>query len=90
MPTPTEQQRGISQAARTLYEQRLRQELEPTHNGEIIAIEPVSGAYVLGRTLQEIDEACRNRFGQSPVHILRIGGGGAVKIMGRQRVERVP
>ncbi len=82
-------QSGVSQAAKKLYEEKLRSELEPGHLGEIIAVEPVSGDYVLGRTLQEVDEACQNRFGQKPVHVFRIGGGGAAKIFGGGRHERV-
>ena len=79
MPLDAEQQRFID-AAKRIYDERLRDELEAEHRGEIIAVEPTSGDYVLGATIGEVDEACRQRFGPKPVHTFRVGGGGAVKI----------
>jgi len=76
-----EQQR-LADAARQIYDQRLKVRLEAEHLGEIVAVEPQSGDYVLGLTIGEVDQACRERFGDQPVHTFRIGGGGAVKIGG--------
>ena len=76
-----DQQRFV-EAAKKVYEEKLKDQLERDHIGEVIAIEPESGDYVLGKTLSEVDGARRERFGQKPVHIFRVGGGGAVKIGG--------
>ena len=70
------------EAARKVYEDKLKDQLEREHFGELIAVEPESGDYVLGKTFSELDRARRERFGQKPVHIFRVGGGGAVKIRG--------
>ncbi len=75
-------QQGFVEAARRVYDEKLRRPLEAEHPGKIIAIEPLSGDYVLGATTGEVDQACRQRFGAKPVHLFRVGGGGAVKIGG--------
>ncbi len=36
-----------------LYEERLKSELEPERNGEMLAVEVESGDYFLGRTATE-------------------------------------
>lgn len=75
------QQRFV-EAAKKVYEDKLKTQLEREHFGEVIAIEPESGAYVLGKSYGEVHRARQERFGQMPVHIFRVGGGGAVKIGG--------
>ena len=85
MSTLSESQQGFAEAARQVYEGRLKDQLEKEHFGEIVAIEPVSGECVVGGTLREVDRACRERFGDAPVHVFRVGGGGAVKIGGAWR-----
>ncbi len=75
----SEQQR-FAKAARKVYEERLKDRLEEQHPGEVIALDPESGEYVLGKTLAEVDRACHERFGSRPVHVFRIGGGGAVQV----------
>ena len=81
MPLDAEQQR-FADAARQVYDETLRSQLEAAHHGKIIAVEPESGDYVLGTTIGDVDAACRERFGSKPVHTFRVGGGGAVKIGG--------
>ncbi|HEY2252308.1 MAG TPA: hypothetical protein VGH74_14640 [Planctomycetaceae bacterium] len=75
--------------AERVYEARLKSRLEAEHFGDLIALEPESGDYVLANTFREIDVAAQQRFGSTPVHIFRIGGGGAVKIGGVGRYARV-
>ena len=84
MSIVTEQQQ-FTKAATRIYEEKLKQRLEEQHPGEVIALEPESGDYVLGKTLAEVDRACHERFGGRPVHVFRIGGGGAVQVGGRWR-----
>lgn len=84
MSIVTERQQ-FAEAANKVYEERLRSRLEEQHPGEVIALEPESGDYVVGKTLAEVDRACHERFGSKPVHVFRIGGGGAVKVGGAWR-----
>ena len=76
------QDEGLVTDALRVYEEDLKERLEADHFGEIIAVEPNSREYVLGKTYREIDQARQKRFGTHPVYIFRIGGGGAVKIGG--------
>lgn len=68
--------------AKTIYDNELKERLEHEHFGEIIALDPVTHDYVLGKTLKDVDAVCRERFDLKPVYIFRIGGGGAVKVRG--------
>lgn len=68
--------------ATKIYDNELKERLEHEHFGEIIALDPVTHDYVLGKTLKDVDASCRERFESRPVYIFRIGGGGAVKVGG--------
>ena len=80
---PSTASHSVAEKARRVYEERLKVQLEAEHFGEVIAVEPESGGYVLGRDLQAVTEARRAKFGKKLVYTFRIGGGGAVKIGGR-------
>lgn len=80
-PLSEDQQRFVA-AALKVYQDKLKDRLEADHFGEVIAVEPDSGDYVLGNSFGDVDRACRERFGATPVHIFRVGGKGAVKIGG--------
>lgn len=77
--------RQFADAAKQVYEEKWQDALESQHMGDLIAVEPESKDYVLGKTLAEVDRACHERFGDKPVHVFRIGGGGAVKVGGGWR-----
>jgi hypothetical protein len=66
-------QESVAGAARKLYEERLRDLLEPVHNDEFVAIEPISGEYFLGRTLSEAIGASRSKYPDRLAHALRVG-----------------
>ena len=72
----------LATRARRVYDERLRDKLEAEHFGEVIAVEPDSGDYVLGKDLQQIAQIKTAKFGNKLVYIFRVGGGGAVKIGG--------
>ena len=74
------QDEGLVADALRVYEEDLKERLEADHFGEIIAVEPKSREFVLGKTYREIEQARQERFGTNPVYTFRIGGGGAVKI----------
>ena len=81
MPKLDENGREFAEAARKVYDEKLRADLEPEHNGKVIAVEPESGQYVLGASFKEVTDACRSKLGRKPVHIFCVGGGG-VKLFG--------
>jgi len=57
---------------REAYE-KLRGELEPEHNGQIVAIELESGDYFIGKTLGEADEKAFARYPARWLYFVRIG-----------------
>ena len=72
----------VMEQARRVYDERLREELEAEHFGEVIAVEPESGEYVLGKDFMAVSQACRQMFGNQMTYTFRVGGGGAVKFGG--------
>ena len=89
MSTFTPQRGDLVVEAQKVYDEELKAQLEAEHFGEIIALEPVSHDYVLGKTMGEVDEACRQQFSGCPVYVFRVGGGGAVKIGGAIKRGRI-
>ena len=85
----TEASRRVLEAAKKVYEERWKVQLEATHWGEIIALEPESGEYVLGKTFREVDLARQARFQNKMVYTFRVGGGGAVSIGAGRGYERI-
>ena len=59
--------------AKAIYDERLRDKLEPDHNGEIIAVEVESGEYFLGDSaIEAYDEAVKKHPGRK-FAFLRVG-----------------
>ena len=59
--------------AETIYASRLRAILEPAHLDEFVAIEPESGDYFLGKTLNEATRAARQAHPDRLTHAMRVG-----------------
>ncbi len=59
--------------AEAIYAMRLRGILEPDHVDEYVAIEPESGDYFLGKTLNEATQAARAAHPDCLTHAMRIG-----------------
>jgi len=55
-----------------VYE-RLKGDLEPAHEGEIVAIHPESGEHFLGKTLNEADEKAFAKHPDEWLYFVRIG-----------------
>ncbi|MBL8812699.1 MAG: hypothetical protein JNM43_21215 [Planctomycetaceae bacterium] len=70
---------GIAEAARTIYQEKLREALEGTHLNQFVAIEPVSGEYFLGTTLSAAIGASRAKYPDRLPHALRIGHKAAIE-----------
>jgi hypothetical protein len=67
-------------AAERLYETRYRSQLEPAHNGEFIAIEPVSGDFFLGKTLSAAIQAARQTHPTRLPYAMRVGAHPAIHL----------
>ena len=59
--------------AEAIYADRLQAVLEPAHINEFVAIEPESGDYFLGTTLNEATRAARNVYPDRLTHAMRVG-----------------
>ncbi len=88
MMTKIQRDEFASRAERA-YAERWSAVLEPDHFGELIAVEPDSGDYVLGKDLWELEAERERKFGSKLVHIFRVGGGAAVRIGGAFRHARL-
>jgi hypothetical protein len=70
--TPLEIERFIERAKQA-YDERLAAKLEPEHTGEIVAIEPDSGDYFLGKDEIEAADNARAAGHDGPFYFLRVG-----------------
>ena len=59
--------------AEEIYASRLRAFLEPDHVDDFVVIEPESGDYFLGKTLNEATQAARRTHPDRLTHAMRIG-----------------
>ncbi len=58
--------------AQEVYE-KLKGELEPAHEGEIVAIHPDDGEHFLGKTLNDADEQAFAKYPDEWVYFVRVG-----------------
>ena len=56
-----------------LYDERLKRELEPQHDGEMLAVEVESGDYFLGRTATEAYKKAKEKYPGGKFAFLRVG-----------------
>ena len=56
---------------------KLKSELEPAHDGEIVAIHPDTQEHFLGKTLNEADEKAFAKYPDHWLYFVRIGSPGA-------------
>ncbi len=73
-----EDQESVADAAKKLYDEKLRETLEQKHRDEFVAIEPISGEYFVGQTLSEAIGASRSKYPKRLAHALRVGHKAAV------------
>ena len=59
---------------------RIREELEPAHHGEFVAIEVDSGDWFQGKTSEEAIAAVDSAYPDKAFHLIRIGHQAAGKI----------
>ncbi len=56
-----------------LYQERLKSDLEPEHDGEMLAVEVESGDYFLGRTATEAYRKAKAKHPGKELAFLRVG-----------------
>lgn len=56
-----------------LYEEKLRNKMEPKYNGKIVVIDAESGDYFLGENLQEANEKARQKHPNTVFYAIRVG-----------------
>ncbi|MEI6539283.1 MAG: hypothetical protein WCO86_07105 [Planctomycetota bacterium] len=68
------------QKAEMIYEARLQVLLEPEHEDEFVAIEPESGEYFLGKTMNDAAKAARLAYPDRLTHVMRVGHRTALRL----------
>jgi hypothetical protein len=72
-PSSADLQSEVAAASKKIYNECLKNELEPKQNGRYIAIEPHSERYFLGNTGTEALVAAHNAIPDARFYIMRIG-----------------
>ena len=72
----------LVEAGQAFYESQLRTELELSHTGEFVAIEPLAARYFLGHTATAALVAAHDAMPESQFFLTRVGGKTAHKIGG--------
>ena len=71
--------------AKQTYVEKIAAQVEPEHNGELIAIEPNTGAYFLGRNEVEAANNARAAGCPGPFYFLRVGSKYTHRLMSPRR-----
>lgn len=70
----------LARRAEFIYESELKAKLEPEHRGKFITIEPESGRFFLGPTLDESASAAEAALPGHKMVVLRVGYPAAVEV----------
>mgnify|MGYP001146159146 CR=1 FL=1 len=76
----SEESKAVAEKAQQIYESQLRHELEQKHEGRYLCVEPSSGRYFLGDTLDEAVNAAVDAFPDRLTYTLRIGHSAALHL----------
>ncbi len=63
----------IAETGQQIYEEKLKQKLEPRYTGKIVTIEVESGEYFIGDTLQEANQKARQKYPESVFYAVKVG-----------------
>ncbi len=63
----------ICRRGQEIYNRDIRALVEPEHKGEVVAIDVISGDYVLGEKSQGILEQLRERHPDAIIYLHRVG-----------------
>lgn len=72
----------LAERGQALYDEQLKETLEPAHPGRFVAIEPGSGRYFLGGTGLEAMRAARGEMPDQLFYLVRIGHETAYRVGG--------
>jgi len=72
--------RLVAERAKQVYEERLRERLESSDHGRFVCIEPESGDFFLGDTIDEAVNQAIDAYPDRLTHTLRIGHEAAIHI----------
>lgn len=78
----TEPPDALSENGQRLYDERLRDFLEPDHSGEFVAIDPDTERYFLGDTGLAALRAGREALPNKLFYLLRVGSDAAYRVGG--------
>jgi hypothetical protein len=70
----------VAEKAKSLYDTKLRESLEKNHFGEYVCIEPISGDYFIGMTLDKAVNAAIDAHPHRLTHTLRVGHAAALHL----------
>lgn len=73
---------AFSESGQRLYDERLRDLLEPDHTGQFVAIEPSTEQYFLGDTGLAALRAGRKALPDKLFYLLRVGSDAAYRVGG--------
>jgi hypothetical protein len=73
LPSTQEEIERFVKRAEEIYRDQLAAKLEPAHLGEMVAIEPETGAYSLGADEIEAADQARAAGHEGPFYFLRVG-----------------
>lgn len=76
----SEQSQQIAVKAKALYEANYRSQLEESHHGQFVCIEPESGDYFLGRTFDDAVNKAIDAHPDRLTYTLRIGHAAALHL----------
>ena len=76
----SERSLDVARRADSLYEEKLRQDLEANHRNSFVAIEPDSGDFFLGQTLSDAISSARAAYPDRISFALRVGHPTAVNL----------
>jgi hypothetical protein len=76
------QTRSVAERAKRIYDERLRADLEASHHGRFVAIEPESGDHFLADTLDGAVRAARAKHPSRLSHVVRVGYPAALHLGG--------
>lgn len=77
--------KSIIQRAKRIYAERLQQDLERDHPNRFVSIEPDSGYYFLGDTLDEAVQSAVRKYPTRRSFTIRIGHRAALHLRGMTR-----
>ncbi len=78
----TEADDALVKSGQRLYDERLRDLLEPEHNGRFVAIEPDTERYFLGDTGLAALRSGRQQLPDKLFYLLRVGSDAAYRVGG--------